>query len=77
MANLYSYRVRVLFQGGKELNFTNLDYDFAKKKFLFFVSACLEFDNELSVRCINIFRNNTCIRYFQNYSLSDRKLVKP
>lgn len=63
-----SYRVRVLFIGGKEVNYVCTSYDDAKEKFMFFVSACLEFGDLLTVRCINIFRNKTSIKLFQNYT---------
>lgn len=44
------------------------NYEGAKRKFAFYVTACLEFP-ELSVRCINIFHGCHCIKYFQNYSV--------
>lgn len=43
-------------------------YDGAKRKFVFYVTACMEFP-ELSVRCINIFHGSLCVKYFQNYSV--------
>ena len=67
------YRVRVLFLDGSEKVLTDLDWICAKRKFLFYVSACLEFDNELSVRCINILRGDTCVRLYQNYSHYERR----
>lgn len=67
------YRVRVLFSGSRgEMNYSDLNYVQAKRKFLFYVTACLEFDAELGVRCINIFRGKTCVKYFQNYSINER-----
>lgn len=67
------YTVRVLFSGCRgEMNVTGLNYVQAKRKFLFYVSACLEFENELDVRCVNIFLGKTCLRYYQNYSINER-----
>ena len=43
-------------------------YEGAKRKFVFYVTACMEFP-ELSVRCINIFHGTMCVKYFQNYSV--------
>ena len=70
-----SYRVRVLFNDLKhsEKVEEGLNYVQAKRRFLFYVSACLEFDNELNVRCVNIFRDKTCVKYYQNYSSYERR----
>lgn len=69
MASLQKYRVRVLFSGAgrSEFNYLFDSYSDAKDRFVFYVHCCLEFD--LNVRCVNIFRNKKCIKYFQNYSL--------
>lgn len=69
-----SYRVRVMFNGSSnDLVIDDLNYVQAKRKFLFYVSACLEFDDELDVRCINIFRGSNCIKYYQNYSICNNR----
>lgn len=67
------YRVRILFLDGKEKVEDGLNYVQSKRRFLFYVTACLEFDNDLSVRCINIFRGKTCVKYYQNYSTYERR----
>lgn len=69
-----TYRVRVLFNNGlKEKVEDGLNYVQAKRRFLFYVTCCLEFDNDLHVRCINIFRGKTCVKYYQNYLLYERR----
>lgn len=74
MCEIAVYRVRVLFYDNlKEKVEDGLNYVQAKRRFLFYVSACLEFDNELHVRCVNIFRGKTCVKYYQNYSIYERR----
>lgn len=72
-----SYRVRILFDDGHEHSIDNLDWDYAKQRFAYYVNACLEFDGELHVRCINIFRGKNCLRYYQNYALYEKRGKNP
>lgn len=65
-AMITDYHIRILFDDGHQKFYKNLDYDFAKQKFHFFVSACLEFD-EFSVRSICIIRGQRTIKLFQNH----------
>lgn len=69
------YRVRVLFYDGKEKVYDGLNWVQSKRKFLFFVTACLEFDNDLGVRCIYIFRDKICVRYYKIYSTYERRKI--
>lgn len=65
------YRVRVLFAYPifDELNVEFDSWDQAIKLFQFYVSVCLAFPKDTSVRCVNIFKvgRQKSIRLFQNY----------
>lgn len=66
------YSIRVLFSGSSghvEKITEGLEWETAKRKFVFYVSACMEFP-ELQVRCINLIRNKKTIKLFQNYGYS-------
>lgn len=67
-----NYCVRVLMDDGTSFEVRNLDYDLSKQKFLFYVSACLEFDNQLLVRAVNILRGSKCIKLYQNHTIYER-----
>lgn len=74
MAESVDYCVRVLFYDNLKVKVEDgLNFVQAKRRFLFYVSACLEFDNDLHVRCVNIFRGKTCVKYYQNYSTYERR----
>lgn len=72
MALNTNYSVRVLMDDGTSLEVRNLDYDLSKQKFLFYVSACLEFDNQLHVRTVFLFRGAKRIKIFLNYPSYER-----
>lgn len=58
------YKVRVLHDDFKETVHDGLDYHSAVEKFMFYVSAVLEFN--LNVRCVNIMNGKGTIKMFQN-----------